>query len=169
MTWNETHTRTAIIREVEAASALDMTGALPWREEWAPYFGSPEGLLKALRSRWNRMCEAQLDISTGEDVFGTPRPAPPHPGRHPRDPAQGQRDPGRAGAKVLALTGARGGAGPAQGAGAGSGSGRSSSDDDHLRNGHRAMPRRRLDRLSRRELEVLRLIARRPVQRGDRS
>jgi hypothetical protein len=69
MTWNETHARTAIIREVEETSARDMTGALPWREEWAQYFGSPEGLLKALRSRWNRMCEAQLDIRTGEDVL----------------------------------------------------------------------------------------------------
>lgn len=70
MTWQETHTRTRIIREVEAAAAVDMTGALPWREEWAPYFGTPEGLIKALRSRWNRMCEAQLDVRhTGEDVF----------------------------------------------------------------------------------------------------
>lgn len=70
MTWQETHTRTRIIREVEAAAAADMTGALPWREEWAPYFGTPEGLLKALRARWNRMCEAQLDVrTTGEDVF----------------------------------------------------------------------------------------------------
>jgi hypothetical protein len=70
MTWNETHARTRIIREVEAAAAADMTGALPWREEWAPFFGSPEGLLKALRARWNRMCEAQLDVrTTGEDVF----------------------------------------------------------------------------------------------------
>ena len=69
MTWNETHARTRIIREVEAAAAVDMTGALPWREEWAPYFGGPEGLLKALRARWDRMCEAQLDIRTGEDVL----------------------------------------------------------------------------------------------------
>lgn len=69
MTWNETHARMRIIREVEAAAAVDMTGALPWREEWSQYFGSPEGLIKALRSRWNRMCEAQLDIRTGEDVL----------------------------------------------------------------------------------------------------
>ncbi len=70
MTWQETHARTRIIREVEAAAAVDMTGALPWREEWVPFFGSPEGLLQALRSRWNRMCEAQLDVrTTGEDVF----------------------------------------------------------------------------------------------------
>lgn len=69
MTWNETHQRTRIIREVEATAAADMTGALPWREEWAAYFGSPDGLLTALRARWNRMCEAQLDIRTGEDVL----------------------------------------------------------------------------------------------------
>lgn len=69
MTWNETHARTRIFREVEAAAEKDMTGALPWREEWAPYFGSPEGLLKALRARWIRMCEAQLDVRNGEDVF----------------------------------------------------------------------------------------------------
>ncbi len=69
MTWTETHARTAIIREVEQTSARDLTGALPWREEWTQYFGSPEGLLKALRARWNRMCEAQLDIRTGEDVL----------------------------------------------------------------------------------------------------
>ena len=82
MTWNETHARTRIIREVEAAAAVDMTGALPWREEWAPYFGSPEGLLTALRSRWNRMCEAQLDIRHRRGVFkdtfaqlAAPRPA----------------------------------------------------------------------------------------------
>ena len=70
MTWQETHARTRIIREVEAAAAVDMTGALPWREEWVPFFGSPEGLLTALRSRWNQMCEAQLDVrTTGEDAF----------------------------------------------------------------------------------------------------
>ena len=39
MTWHETHERTRIIREVEAAAAIDMSGRLPWRESWAPYFG----------------------------------------------------------------------------------------------------------------------------------
>ena len=109
MTWNETHARTAIIREVEETSARDMTGALPWREEWTQYFGSPEGLLTALRARWNRMCEAQLDVRSGEDVFADTL-------------AQLRRtqagilailrkasetgEQGVAGAKVLALTGA---------------------------------------------------------------
>jgi hypothetical protein len=107
MTWNETHARTAIFREVEAAAAADMSGALPWREEWAQYFAGPEGLLKALRARWNHMCEAQLDIRTGEDVL--------------QDTYQQLRrtqagvlailrkaseTPVEAGAKVLALTGA---------------------------------------------------------------
>lgn len=69
MTWTETHERTRIIREVEAAAAVDMSGALPWREEWSQYFAGPEGLVAALRSRWARMCEAQLDVRDGEDQF----------------------------------------------------------------------------------------------------
>lgn len=67
MTWNETHERIRIIHEVEAVAAVDMSGAVPWREEWAPYFDGPAGLVAALRARWNHMCEAQLDIRTGED------------------------------------------------------------------------------------------------------
>lgn len=69
MTWTETHERTRIIREVEQAAAADMSGALPWREEWSQYFAGPEGLVLALRSRWARMCEAQLDARDGEDEF----------------------------------------------------------------------------------------------------
>lgn len=67
MTWPETHRRLRIIRQVEAAAAVDMTGTLPWREQWAPYFGDRDGLLIALRARWMRMCEAQLDAQAGED------------------------------------------------------------------------------------------------------
>lgn len=69
MTWNDTHARTRIFREVEAAAAADMSGALPWRAEWAQYFDGPTGLITALRARWARMCEAQLDSRTGEDEF----------------------------------------------------------------------------------------------------
>lgn len=69
MTWNETHERTRIIREVEAAAAADMSGALPWREEWNQYFTGPHGLVAALRARWQHMCEAQLDLQDGEDQF----------------------------------------------------------------------------------------------------
>lgn len=114
MTWQETHTRTNIIREVEAAAALDMSGALPWREEWSAYFGSPEGLLKALRARWQRMCEAQLDARSGEDVFAdTYRQLQrTHAGilailRKAADTSTDSAAGGvAAGAKVLALTGA---------------------------------------------------------------
>jgi hypothetical protein len=67
MTWTETHERTRIIREVEAAAATDMSGALPWREEWRAYFDGPTALVTALRARWQHMCEAQLDARTGED------------------------------------------------------------------------------------------------------
>ncbi|HWJ11714.1 MAG TPA: hypothetical protein VNS46_20200 [Nocardioides sp.] len=67
MTWNETHERTRIIREVEAVAAADMSGALPWREEWNQYFTGPQGLVTVLRSRWQHMCEAQLDVQHGED------------------------------------------------------------------------------------------------------
>ncbi len=107
MTWNETHQRTRIIREVEAASALDMTGALPWREEWAAYFGSPDGLIKALRARWDRMCEAQLDFRAGEDIQNDTY-------QHLRRSQAGilailrkaSEDAADAGARVLELTGA---------------------------------------------------------------
>jgi len=74
MTWHETHERTRIIREVEAAAAIDMSGRLPWRESWAPYFGDRSGLLNALRARWDRMCIAQLDeLTSSEQVRETER------------------------------------------------------------------------------------------------
>lgn len=69
MTWHETHERTRIVREVEAHAATDLSGHLPWEESWAPYFGSRDGLLAALRSRWDRTCEAQLDSDAGEAAF----------------------------------------------------------------------------------------------------
>lgn len=70
MTWNETHERIRIFREVEAAAAADMTGAVPWREEWSAYFAGPAGLVTALRARWNHMMEAQLDSwDENEELF----------------------------------------------------------------------------------------------------
>jgi hypothetical protein len=71
MTWNETHERMRIIREVEAIAAADMSGAVPWRDEWQQYFDGPQGLVTALRSRWLRMCEAQLDNHDREDEYET--------------------------------------------------------------------------------------------------
>jgi hypothetical protein len=69
MAWHESHMRTRIIREVEAHAALDMTGSLPWRDSWAPYFGDRNGLLAALQARWERMCQAQMDPHVGDKVF----------------------------------------------------------------------------------------------------
>lgn len=116
MTWHETHQRTAIIREVEAAAAVDMTGALPWREEWATYFGSPEGLVKALRSRWQRTCEAQLDARTGEDAFADTytRLRRTQAGILAILRKAAETDAGE-NAKVLALTGASAGPAPRRG------------------------------------------------------
>lgn len=69
MTWTETHERTRIIREAEAAATADMSGAVPWRDEWRPYFDGPAALVASLRARWHHMCEAQLDLREGEEQF----------------------------------------------------------------------------------------------------
>ena len=66
MTWTETHERYRIIREVVKAAEADSTGTLPWREEYADYFGDRDGLVKVLRARWQHTCEAQLDSSMSE-------------------------------------------------------------------------------------------------------
>lgn len=61
MTWNETHRRWQALRAVEAAADDDLSGALPWRAEYAEIFGDRTGLVQALRYRWNLIVEAQLD------------------------------------------------------------------------------------------------------------
>ena len=66
MTWTETHERFRIIREVVAAAEADPTGTLPWRDEYAELFGDRDGLINALRSRWQHTCEAQLDSEMSE-------------------------------------------------------------------------------------------------------
>lgn len=70
MTWTETHERMRIIHEVEEVSANDLSGAIPWRDEWSAYFSGPNALVAALRSRWNHMTEVQLDdrMNREEDV-----------------------------------------------------------------------------------------------------
>lgn len=67
MSWTETHERYRIIREVVAAAEADPTGTLPWRVEYAGLFGTPEGLVAALRQRWQRTCQAQLEASMTDD------------------------------------------------------------------------------------------------------
>lgn len=61
MTWIESRERTRVIREVEAAAAADMSGALPWRAEWATLFGSPAELVAALRARRGWMRDGRGD------------------------------------------------------------------------------------------------------------
>ncbi len=68
MTWFETHERTRIIREVEAHAAVDMSGRLPWRDSWTPFFTDRDALLTALHARWDRMCIAQLDELTSPEA-----------------------------------------------------------------------------------------------------
>lgn len=61
MTWTETHDRYHIVNDAVAAAAADPTAVLTWKPEYALLFGSPQGLLDALRHRWQLICEAQLD------------------------------------------------------------------------------------------------------------
>jgi hypothetical protein len=67
MSWTETHERYRIIREVVAAAEADPTGTLPWRPEYARSFGTPEGLVAALRQRWQRCCQAQLEADMTDE------------------------------------------------------------------------------------------------------
>ena len=67
MSWTETHERYRIIREVVAAAEADPTGTLPWREEYAASFGTPDALVAALRQRWQRTCEAQLEAHLSDE------------------------------------------------------------------------------------------------------
>jgi hypothetical protein len=71
MTWNETHERARIIRHAAEAAAADMTGAIPWRDEWSRYFDGPDGLVTALRARLNAMLTAQVDDHSPQDMGET--------------------------------------------------------------------------------------------------
>ncbi len=67
MCWTETHERYRIIREVVEAADADPTGSLPWRPEYTAYFSTPEVLVAALRVRWQRTCEAQLEAHLSDE------------------------------------------------------------------------------------------------------
>lgn len=68
MTWNETHRRWRALREIEEGLA-DGTGELPWTPEYADLFGDRDGLLAALRYRWELSRDAQLDSHLPEQVL----------------------------------------------------------------------------------------------------
>lgn len=61
MSWELTHRRQRILREIESAAERDPTGDLPWQSEWSELFGDPAGLLAALHYRWQLRLEAQID------------------------------------------------------------------------------------------------------------
>ena len=68
MSWTQTHRRWQALQEVEAWAN---TGAddLPWTSEYAEIFGDRDGLVTALRSRWEQARRAQLDSHLPEGVL----------------------------------------------------------------------------------------------------
>lgn len=61
MTWTETTRRQRTLREVLAVIEQRRDGRLPWHEDWADVFVDRQGLLHALRHRWQLQREGQLD------------------------------------------------------------------------------------------------------------
>lgn len=69
MTWMETNTRLAALREAEAAIDADPLNRLPWNVRLAEVFGDRDRLLTELRYRWNLRVEAQLDPELMESEY----------------------------------------------------------------------------------------------------
>lgn len=69
MTWHDTRVRWRILREIEASTHDDPTGALPWNDQYAAVFGDREALIAALRYRWTNSQRAQLDLNLSEPVL----------------------------------------------------------------------------------------------------
>lgn len=68
MTYQETHQRYLALREISRTADRSPTGVLPWKDEYADLFGSRDGLIQALRHRWDLMVQAQLDPELDERV-----------------------------------------------------------------------------------------------------
>ena len=60
MTWAQTHRRLEALRETEAALTRNPE-RVPWRPGYEALFGTPDGLVEALRYRWRLRLQAQLD------------------------------------------------------------------------------------------------------------
>ena len=69
MTWTETHRRWQALAEIEALVNASNTDELPWNDEYADIFGDRDGLVAALRYRWNLTRNAQLDLNVPEPVL----------------------------------------------------------------------------------------------------
>lgn len=64
MNWTQTHRRMDALSEAEAALKA-IPDQVPWRPEYEELFGTPEGLVEALRYRWRLRLQAQLDPGLG--------------------------------------------------------------------------------------------------------
>ena len=69
MTWTETHRRWQALAEIEALVNASNNDELPWNDEYADIFGDRDGLVAALRYRWNLTRDAQLDLNVPEPVL----------------------------------------------------------------------------------------------------
>lgn len=69
MTWNETHRRTQVLREIEALIASTSLPAEPpaplaWHTSYDALFGDRDGLVAWLRYRWQlRLADPELDAT----------------------------------------------------------------------------------------------------------
>lgn len=78
MSWTDTHRYYSLLRDVEAELDRSPGAALPWRAEHQAVFGTPRRLLDALRLRWARLVQAQVEEGTwGGDLV---RLSAEHPG-----------------------------------------------------------------------------------------
>lgn len=68
VSWKQTRRRWQVLREIE--QDLDPHAVeLPWQDEYAALFGTPEGLLAMLRYRSRLAYDAQLDSHLPEHVL----------------------------------------------------------------------------------------------------
>jgi len=73
MTWSETHRRWRAMQEIETLVNASTSDELPWNDEYAELFGDRDGLLAALRYRWELSVSAQLDTHLSEDALAVQR------------------------------------------------------------------------------------------------
>ena len=73
MTWSETKRRWHILREIEELFVANPAASLPWTDELAQLFGDRDGLVAALRYRWQLTRDAQLDTHASEAAWDEQR------------------------------------------------------------------------------------------------
>jgi hypothetical protein len=73
MTWSETKRRWRMMREIEELFVVDPSAQLPWTEEHVELFGDRDGLVAALRYRWQLARDAQLDSHVPEAALDEQR------------------------------------------------------------------------------------------------